>query len=825
MGELNDSLKDAREQVAKLVKDLEKITKKPAATFDINNLQQANAAISILESAIDAAITKAYDLEEGFGGITEAISASLAEMDKSNNATNRTVKAMRGIKSITQDLANDQAGLVQLSLKELQNKENKLKTLSEEAKQQASVLREKYGLDKNGEKLNSSQLKVRLASLKLSKDEKSKITEILAAEKEGLPILNEALNKTKKRIEYEKDINKKLGITGGLLKGISKIPILGDVFDANEAVSEMDEHLREGGSSVGALGKGFKNMAKQAKDSLFNSANLVLGAFTMILSIFKDLDSGAGDFAKSMNMTYTESLEVRDEMSDIALSSGIAAVNSSRMQETLSAVGNQLGSNAQLSNENALQFTRMREEAGMTNEELMGITNLSLAGGKSIKENTKQFMAQAKITGLNNGVLLNEKKLLADIGKLSKATTLSLGKNPKEIAKAVATAKSLGMEISNIEGMADSLLDFESSIENELSAELLLGKDINLEKARTAALNNDIAGLAREISKEIGSAAEFTKMNRIQQEALAKAVGMNREDLAQTLFTQEALKGLSGEELEDKQRMLDARIEEVGLAQAQRELEEGSLETMENQQSIQDQFADQMLALKETLVNGILPAFISIGGFLSEHMGIVKVLIGLYVAMKVAQLGFNTAQQISIALGKQKKALSMAEAVASVVKGGWSSLGAIPIIGAALAVAAIGGGIAYLYSQSSQATTKGNDIMSPGQGSSGYGKRTLLGPEGAIQLNNKDTVIAGTNLFGNDVKSEPGKATEMAGKGEIKVKSDGGGKVDLTQTNALLQQLIDTNLQVINVIQTGGSVFLDGQKVGTALKLGSFKTQ
>ena len=29
----------------------------------------------------------------------------------------------------------------------------------------------------------------------------------------------------------------------------------------------------------------------------------------------------------------------------------------------------------------------------------------------------------------------------------------------------------------------------------------------------------------------------------------------------------------------------------------------------------------------------------------------------------------------------------------------------------------------------------------------GYGKRTLMAPEGAISLNDKDTVIAGTNLF------------------------------------------------------------------------------
>ncbi len=35
----------------------------------------------------------------------------------------------------------------------------------------------------------------------------------------------------------------------------------------------------------------------------------------------------------------------------------------------------------------------------------------------------------------------------------------------------------------------------------ELEAELLTGKDLNLEKAREAALNNDIATLSKEIGK------------------------------------------------------------------------------------------------------------------------------------------------------------------------------------------------------------------------------------------------------------------------------------------------------------------------------------
>ena len=123
------------------------------------------------------------------------------------------------------------------------------------------------------------------------------------------------------------------------------------------------------------------------------------------------------------------------------------------------------------------------------------------------------------------------------------------------------------------------------------------------------------------------------------------------------------------------------------------------------------------------------------------------------------------------------------------------TFGAIPLIGIGLALAAAG--TAY-YAMSSL----GNDIMS----TPGYGQRTLMGPEGAIQLNDKDTVIAGTNLFGNDVKSSPGESTEMANAGEMKV----SGSNNMETTNTLLRQLITT-------VQAGGVINMDGEKVASVL--------
>lgn len=590
----------------------------------------------------------------------------------------------------------------------------------------------------------------------------------------------------------QKELKSQLGLSGKIAKTLGAIPGIGDA--SREALEEVTEELNKQVEASGELPsrwKTFGMLVGKTMSSLSRGFTDPVTLLTGLLSIMKELDDGAEKYARSMNVTYEEALKVRNEMEDVA------GITRGQQLEASMAVNKELGTSAQLTKENAAAFAKLNVYAGMTNEELMGITSLSLANGKNIKQNTNEFLAQAKITSLNNKVVLNEKQLMADIGKISKATTLSLGKNPKELAKAVATAKSLGMEMGKLEQMSNSLLNFEQSIEDELSAELLTGKDLNLERARAAALNGDIATLAEEVNKQIGDSADFSKMNVLQQEALAKAVGMNREELAETLYTQEQLKGLSGEEAEKRQALLDQRIEEVGLAQAQREIEEGGFEKLEEQAGIQTEFNQAMLELKETLVNGILPAFMSIGTFIKEHLGLIKTIVAVYIGLKAAQMGFIAAQRIALGLGKIQKQQTMTEAVAAIIKGNWSSVGITPFVGAALAIAGIAAGVGALYAMTA------DDMVSPAPGGSGYGQRTLLGPEGAIQLNNKDTVIAGTNLFGDDVKSEPGKATEMGAKGAIKVQATGGGDMSavIAAINSLANRPVNVGIDGTKVIE------------------------
>ena len=117
-----------------------------------------------------------------------------------------------------------------------------------------------------------------------------------------------------------------------------------------------------------------------------------------------------------------------------------------------------------------------------------------------------------------------------------------------------------------------------------------------------------------------------------------------------------------------------------------------------------------------------------------------------------------------------------------------------PILGAAAAASAVALGMKYMS----------DGVIGPG------GEMVVSGPKGSIQLDKNDSIIAGTNLMGNGKKKE-GKTTQQPTQ-------TSQSSVDMTQTNALLQQLI-------SVIQSGGTVTLDGQKVGTALKLGTYQAQ
>lgn len=644
-----------------------------------------------------------------------------SEIGKQNSAIQEAAKSYSVLQSVAFKLQNAEEEISTLNEKQLKDLKAKSQIALRELKTSADQLKNKQNLS-------------------------SKERALLKAAKEKFAIEEEFVKKVEEELESYEKINKQLGVVGGVLKGISKIPILGDVFDANEALDAAKKKVKETGSGVKGIGTAFKNMGSQLSTGLLNPANILTSVIGTMVSVIMEADKATGDMAKGMNLTYDQATGVRDELNQIAALSGDSALNTRALQESLTAVNNELGTAGQLSESDLKTFTKLREQAGMTNEEILAMQKYSMATGGSLKENVESFQASAKIMTYQKGVALNTKKLMADMANTSNRTKLSIQGGATGLAKAAVAAKLMGGDLGKVADIADQLLNFESSIENELSAELLLGKDINLEKARQAALNNDLATVAEEITKQAGSAAEFSQMNRIQQEAMAKAVGMTADQLADTLVEQEALKSIGHALNEDEQRAFETAKQKYGLEKASKMLQDGQLDTLVDQQSKQELISQQLEKIKETFVTmapsilGMVDGLIGMLDIVNTILSPVRLLFDFFgwIGKSISSLTGKLSE-----VGKVLKGIASLAVIYAAYQA-YASAAAIPVLGVGIGLAAsaaiLAAGFGLLGSIKDGAIDpKGGLIVS--------------GEKGSIQLDKEDSIIAGTNLGGKGKSS------------------------------------------------------------------------
>ena len=102
----------------------------------------------------------------------------------------------------------------------------------------------------------------------------------------------------------------------------------------------------------------------------------------------------------------------------------------------------------------------------------------------------------------------------------------------KNLARAAIEARKLGLNLSAVDKIAESILDFETSIEKQMEASVMLGRQLNLDRARQLAIEGDLEGVLAEVKNQVGGAEALSRMNVIQRKALADAVGLEVSELS-----------------------------------------------------------------------------------------------------------------------------------------------------------------------------------------------------------------------------------------------------------------------------------------------------
>jgi hypothetical protein len=691
-----EQIKQLRDYYATLEADTSTIEK---------NLEEAAKNQKFLTEQLEMAAKYGKDYSESAASIASSLQDAVQELSKGNSYTKSALGSFKSLQSVASKFKYDMVGYSTLSKKEIERNITKIQ-----------------------QERDNLQLLI----------EKGRITGEAAEEAKNVIADSDILlGIAKDRLAEEIKIQRQMGLTGAIVDGIvgtlNKLGISSVFFDG---IKEDMRDAAKSGGSLKAMFTGIVGLGKGIADAFTDPLTIL----TFIINAGLKADKQTTDLAKSLGIGKDQANGLRDNFAKYATSTGDAFITTSKLLEAQGELTNELGVAVQYTGKQTEDFTRLTKLMGLSASEAGKLARLSIISGTSIEDTTKSIIKGSAASQRANKISIDQRTILKDVANLSAGILVKFQGNPEALGAAVVQAKALGLNLEEVDKIGESILNWESSIENELKAELITGKQLNLERARAAALTGDQATLMQEISSQMGSLEDFQNMNIIAQKSLAEAFGLSRDEVSKMLLEQEKVNKLG-----DVSKMtLDQQLEAL---KAQGEPLDSVLYKQIQQQSAQEKFNNAVEKLQDIIGNLVAgPVGQLIDGFasiLSSATGLYSIL-GLIGTVSIVKMisGLTTALALKKLATRESIKGATADAAGAAAKAGGSAA-SVPAVGwliaGGVAAALFGALIGYLAG-----AKKGDDILSEG----GYGKRTLLSPEGAIKLNDKDTVIAGTNLGG-----------------------------------------------------------------------------
>lgn len=429
-----------------------------------------------------------------------------------------------------------------------------------------------------------------------------------------------------------------------LIEGLNEVQK--EIDGSNKKSTTLGEEFKKTKSFSEALGKSLeKNLDKLDKSGTLSNiikgnlketatfANLAsAGNAAMVATLVTgivQLDKIQTAYNKQFGLTDKQTQKVQARIGNIARESGRTEISFLDIQKAVIGISDATGILA-----SSLRSDVLEEAAEL--QKLLGLSNGQMATLALNAQKTGQNMEQQSLEMVRGvmaaedmlGVNLDVNKAFKEAANVTGLIRANLGRSFGEITRVVAKAQAFGLTLKDLAGISSNLLDFQSSIEAELTAELFIGRQLNLEKARLFALTGDYENLQKEIVSQLGSEFEFLKMNTLQKQKFAAAMGMSADQLSDMIF---------------KQGDLNSMMEE-----AERRGETDLLNQLK-QQDMQAKFNDLIVKMQTTFVdiaNGPIGKFVS---FLSDALSSTTGLVGaltLIGSLKMAGLINSIAQLV-----------------------------------------------------------------------------------------------------------------------------------------------------------------------------------
>lgn len=435
------------------------------------------------------------------------------------------------------------------------------------------------------------------------------------------------------------------GIVDSISDGLGEIPLIGktlsNVFQpmadkSKRMFNVIGEKFKTGfgksftdtlgkGESIGkavqsGIGGGFSAASKMAARFagmlgpigiavLAIAAGLALG-----LKRFQELDAAALSFRNETGLLVSQTRGMQENIRATNIEFANLGVSAEDVSKAASEFVNEFQGIEQPSQAVLGSMVTLNKNFGVGISEATKLNKVFQNIGDLTAEQSQALIGQTVEMAKMAGVAPSQ--VIDDMAKSSEVAYKYFQGSPAELAKAAVSAAKLGTSIEEAGKAADNLLDFQSSISSELEASAMLGVNLNLGQARYLAANGKVLESQQAILDEVDKIGDISKLNVYEQEALAKATGMEYSSLLNQQRIRERFGSLSKEQLAAATSLVDAGKDINSLTEADLKMQTQRLKSQQDMQSTMGAIQNEAGALKTGFTDMMAP----IAGFVLNNL-------------------------------------------------------------------------------------------------------------------------------------------------------------------------------------------------------------
>ena len=308
----------------------------------------------------------------------------------------------------------------------------------------------------------------------------------------------------------------------------------GDAIREQNSLAEVHASMTKGEKQIlegqAAVLQGIRNTIKGAVESAVTLYGNLTGAIGGLIT-------GFGHVVGKIGEANTELGTSMFQTDGVARKAGLLSLVFSDAVGNAKALSAELGDTGRATFEAQANIGLISMNMGISGQEAATLTgSFARLNGNSTSVATDMIKTSSEFAK-QNGII--PAQLMGDLANSAEEFALFGKAGGDNILEAAGYAAKLGVNMKTLSGVADGLLDFETSITKELELGAMLGKNINLNKARELAYNNDIKGAVGETLKQVGGISAFNKMDYYQKKQTADLLGVSVDEFKKMATNQE----------------------------------------------------------------------------------------------------------------------------------------------------------------------------------------------------------------------------------------------------------------------------------------------